>query len=194
VKRELEAAKRQLRDEFAGALIPRASDARAAGAALAAHWLEDVQLSASPRVALYAAQLHELPTRLLFDALRERGRILLFPRCDDSGLLFAEVEAWEELEPGRYGIPAPPAHAPVVRLGPRDAVLVPGLAFDAAGHRLGRGAGWYDRSLPAGSDAPWLVGATYASRLLQSVPHGSRDRDMDAIVTERGLQWVQGEA
>lgn len=194
MKRELEAAKRRLRDQLASGPIATASDARVAGAALAVHWLEDVRLSTYPRVALYAGQPHELPTRPLFDALRERGRSLLFPRCDASGLLFAGVEAWEELEPGRYGIPAPPAHSPVVRLGPGDAVLVPGLAFDAAGHRLGRGAGWYDQSLPAGDDAPCLVGATYAHRLLGSVPHGSRDRDMDAIVTERGLQWVQGEA
>ena len=194
MKRELEAAKRRIRDELAGAPITGASEARAAGAALVVHWLGDAHLSACPRVALYAAQSHELPTRPLFDALRERGRTLLFPRCDDSGLLFAGVDAWEELEPGRYGIPAPPAHSPIARLGPRDGVLVPGLAFDAAGHRLGRGAGWYDRSFPAGSDAPCLVGASYASRLRDSVPHGSRDRDMDAIVTERGLQWVRGEA
>ncbi|MGE4650420.1 MAG: 5-formyltetrahydrofolate cyclo-ligase [Myxococcota bacterium] len=194
MKLELEAAKGRLRDQLVSVPIATASDARVAGAALAVHWLEDVRLSKCPRVALYAAQSHEMPTRPLFDALRERGRILLFPRCDARGLFFAGVEAWEELEPGRYGIPAPPAHAPVTRLGPRDAVLVPGLAFDAAGHRLGRGAGWYDQGLPAGDAAPCLVGATYASRLLASVPHGSRDRDMDAIVTERGLQWVQGEA
>ena len=146
------------------------------------------------RVALYAARDDEVPTRALFDVLRARGCTLLFPRCGDRALSFAHIDTWEQLEVGRYGISEPPASSADVHLVSGDAVLVPGLAFDNAGHRLGRGAGWYDRSFPVGRPGPFLVGSSFESRVLCSVPHGSHDRDMDAIVTETGLRWVQGEA
>jgi 5-formyltetrahydrofolate cyclo-ligase len=64
-------------------------------------------------------------------------------------------------------------------------VIVPGLAFDAAGRRLGRGAGHYDRAFPAGRQgAPLLVGVGYAFQLVDEVPAGPHDRRMDVVVTE----------
>lgn len=192
--RELEAAKRRLRAEFTASPAAEAGVVRAAGVSLAGFWSAEPRLSACERVALYAAQEAEMPTRPLFEALRARGCAPLFPRCGDGVLNFARIEVWEELQAGRYGIPEPPPRRAGESLGPGDAVLVPGLAFDAAGHRLGRGAGWYDRSFPVGSPGPYLVGATFECRLLPAVPHGSRDRDMDAIVTETGFRWVRGEA
>ena len=57
------------------------------------------------------------------------------------------------------------------------------------GHRLGRGGGHYDRAL-AGSSA-LLVGAAFALQLVERVPHDSRDRSVDAIVTEHGVHWVR---
>ena len=95
---------------------------------------------------------------------------------------------------GRYGILAPAETLIGEVLGPQDAVLVPGVAFDLEGHRLGRGEGWYDRSFPVGQGGACLVGATFESRLMRTLPYGSRDRDMDAIVTEAGLHWIQGGA
>jgi len=144
-------------------------------------------------VALYAARDDEIPTRPLFDALCARGCRLLFPRCGERDLVFAHIDTWKQLEVGRYEIPAPPAARMGETLGVGDAVLVPGLAFDEEGHRLGRGGGWYDRSFPVGRPGPLLVGASFGDRLLPSVPHDSRDRGMDAIVTETGLRWVQGD-
>ena len=67
--------------------------------------------------------------------------------------------------------------------------LLPGLAFDCRGGRLGRGGGYFDRAFPPGTDAPRLIGVGYAFQVIQRVPSHSRDRYVDAIVTEQGLRW-----
>ena len=74
-----------------------------------------------------------------------------------------------------------------------DAVVVPGLAFDATGSRLGRGRGYYDRRFPVGSQgAPCLVGFGYDFQVVERVPVDESDRRLDAIVTELGILWVRG--
>jgi 5-formyltetrahydrofolate cyclo-ligase len=82
----------------------------------------------------------------------------------------------------------PPLQAEAVALAEGDLVLVPGVAFDRAGHRLGRGGGFYDRAFPAGAPrAPFLMGVAYEIQLVDVVPHGEGDRCMQAVVTERAL-------
>ena len=78
--------------------------------------------------------------------------------------------AWRELAPGVRGIPEPPAEAPEVRPREGDVLLVPGVAFDRAGVRLGRGGGFYDRAFPSGgSDAPLLLGVAFRFQIVESV-------------------------
>ena len=69
--------------------------------------------------------------------------------------------------------------------------ILPGVAFDAAGHRLGRGGGHYDRTFPPGApDPPLLIGVGYEFQVLASVPHGPQDRRLDGIITERAVRWA----
>jgi 5-formyltetrahydrofolate cyclo-ligase len=168
-------------------------------------------------VALYAALPDEFPTRPCFELLRKRGVETCFPRTLAEGLRFGCVSLWEDLEAGRYGVLEPPEGAVLRPLEEVDLVLVPGLAFDTRGNRLGRGGGHYDAALPAGDEGaafshpgtprnspgtlrvdrgtpssgrgPQRIGLAYAFQVLPEVPHGSRDRRVDAIVTESGLQW-----
>lgn len=161
--------------------------ARAVAAALAA----EARVRSAPRVGLYAAVHGEVPSRPLFDGLA--GAVRLLPRVRGRRLEWARVDEWDALAPGPFGIPAPPPEAPAAILEPGDVVLVPGLAFDAAGWRLGRGGGFYDRAFPPGVPGPLLVGVAYAFQLVDLVPHDSRDRRVDAIVTERGLVWVEAQ-
>ena len=72
-----------------------------------------------------------------------------------------------------------------------DLVLVPLLAFDRAGHRLGRGAGYYDRTL-AGLSGCRAVGVAWACREVETVPVGPFDVTLDAIATEHGVITVTG--
>jgi 5-formyltetrahydrofolate cyclo-ligase len=148
----------------------------------------------APAVALYAARADELPSRSLFEAVRAAGKEALFPRTEGDSLAFYVVRAWEELVPGRYGVAEPPSRAtPVI---PSGLVIVPGVAFDRAGHRLGRGGGYYDRAFVVGKTAGRLVGVGYAFQVVDEVPHGPHDRRMDAVVTDTG-HWPapeEGEA
>ena len=78
---------------------------------------------------------------------------------------------------------------------PQMMVLVPGLAFDDGGGRLGRGMGYYDRSFEGCvRGAPWLLGFAFAFQIVERVPMESLDRRVDGVVTEVGLSWRPEEA
>lgn len=185
---EADAGKRALRREMARRRreVPP-EHARDAAYAVAIAAAAEPNLPRVGRVALYAAWDGELPSAPLFEAFHERRPLL--PRVRDDGALeWAELERWEDLAPGRYGIPEPPGAArPAPVAG--DVVFAPSLAFDERGWRLGRGGGYYDRAFPEGEEAPTLVAVGYAFQVVEAVPHDSRDRRVDAIVTERGFSW-----
>lgn len=162
-----------------------------AGRDVARHVLAEARLQRVVRVALYAALPDELPTRALFEALRDAGRRCLLPRIRERALEFVPVVDWDELVPAQLGILTPPPERPAERLRPEDAALVPGLAFDRSGRRLGQGGGFYDRAFAERGSSPLLVGVAFAVQLVDEVPADSRDRPVDAIVTERGLRWCE---
>lgn len=166
---------------------------REAAARVASAFTADRRVREARRVGIYAATVYELPTRPTFDRLREQRAEVLLPRLAGAGLEFAPIAQWTELEPGPFRVLAPPPERTAVALGPEDVVLVPGVAFDEQGGRLGRGGGHYDRSFPLDA-GPWLVGAAFECQLVAWVPRHSRDRSMDAIVTERGLRRVSSSA
>jgi 5-formyltetrahydrofolate cyclo-ligase len=192
---DLQVAKQSLRDRMRATRPELAPAAReAVGQALAAALLAEPAVVQATQVALFAADATEPPTRAVFEVLGERGVTRLLPRVEGRVLVFARVEAWGSLAPGPFGILAPDPSLPPASLGPDDAVLVPGVAFDPQGRRLGRGGGFYDRAFPAERPGPLLIGVAFARQVVEFVPHDSRDRVMDAIVTEDGLRWMAGEA
>ncbi len=162
---------------------------------LAARALIDLDLAKrAGRIALYAALPYELPTRILFDAVIAKTGAALLPRTTDPiGLEFFAVERWEELRPGGFGVLEPRADGTKVRLRPDDLVVVPGVAFDEAGYRLGHGKGYYDRAFAVElGDSPTLVGFGYEFQIVGAVPHDQRDRQMDAIVTDQRVRDCSG--
>jgi len=191
----LEAAKRELRRRARDQRKEFAAAATLAAERICEHLFAEPAFRRAGQVAIYAALPDEVPTRPLFDALTSAGTVCLLPRVVPAGpLVFARVEHWDELRPGRLGILEPVASAPTVAPGAGDVAIVPGVAFDLAGWRLGRGGGYYDRTFPAGAGPqPLLFGVACEARIAESVPHGSHDRAMDAIVTERAFQWARGD-
>jgi 5-formyltetrahydrofolate cyclo-ligase len=159
---------------------------------IAERLLAEPAVQRARRIALYAALPDEVPSRPLFDALRGLRESLLFPRVQDArALVFASVSDWSALRPGRYGVLEPPDSAAAIEPGEGDLVLVPGVAFDRAGNRLGRGQGYYDRAFPrTAARPPLLMGVAYAIQLLDAVPHAAADRRMDAVLTEHALLWT----
>jgi 5-formyltetrahydrofolate cyclo-ligase len=190
---ELAAEKRRVRrslSQLRRGVAPEAA-ARAAER-IASRLLGEPAVRRARRIALYAALPDEVPSRPLFVALRSLAASLWFPRVQaERELVFARVSDWSELRPGRYGVLEPSASAATIEPEEGDLVLVPGVAFDRAGNRLGRGKGFYDRAFPCGAPGPpLLMGVAYAIQLLDAVPHSREDRRMDAVVTESGLHWV----
>ncbi|OYD80135.1 5-formyltetrahydrofolate cyclo-ligase [Azospirillum brasilense] len=133
----------------------------------------------------------ELDVRPLLLHLRTGGRSIALPVSGPRGqaLTFRDWDPAQPLAAGRYGIQEPDANRPEVVPA---VLLVPMLAFDRSGHRLGYGAGYYDRTLDAlraarlPSDGPVLaVGMAFAAQEMSAVPCGAHDERLDWILTER---------
>lgn len=111
-------------------------------------------------------------------------------------LCFAPWRPGQPLVTNRYGIPEPDVD-PSALLGPEALALVvlPLVGFDAAGNRLGMGAGWYDRSFAfrRGRPAPpWLVGAAFSTQRVEAIDRQDWDVPLDAVCTEHNTHVVTG--
>lgn len=135
----------------------------------------------------YLAIGNEVQTAALIISALYAGKIVALPRTIPASRALAlhAISSLDGLAPGPYGILEPPADAPRIDPAEVDLFLVPGAVFDAAGHRIGYGAGYYDTML-AGSDG-WRVALAYALQLAPVVPSDAHDVPMDLIVTEAGV-------
>ncbi|MFJ9108812.1 5-formyltetrahydrofolate cyclo-ligase [Streptomyces sp. NPDC102283] len=187
-------AKSSLRRELlaARALLTKEDAARSA-AVLAGAALRLPELADARTVAAYVSVGREPGTRALLEALRGRGvRVLLPVLLADNDLDWAAYEGPEHLLPAGRGLLEPKG----ARLGPAavleaDAVLLPGLAVDGAGMRLGRGGGSYDRvlaRLTAAGARPSLVVLLYDDEVVARVPSEPHDHPVDAVVTPAGAR------
>jgi len=148
------------------------------------------------RIALYAAVRGEVGTDRIRSRCLAGGVHLFYPRVMEDGELsffrHREADGWV---PGRFGIREPKA-APGdegVR-GGFDLVVVPGLAFDPRGRRLGQGYGYYDRFLAALGGTALTVGLAFSWQLVPEVPVDTWDVPVDAVVTEDGIIRPSGAA
>lgn len=167
-----------------------------AGEAAARHLGRSAELADCRGVVLYASLPDELPSAPLFELARSRAKPVRFPRTTAQGALTMVLcQQWEDLSPGRYGVLEPPSGWPGRPLEAGDLVLVPGVAFDGSGHRLGRGGGYWDRTIPAAPpEGLVVIGVSLACQQLERVPHGPDDRRVDALLSEAGLVGVEGAA
>ncbi len=132
-------------------------------------------------IAVYSALPGEVSVCAAVDAWLAAGKTVLYPRVVGPGkMVLIEVKSRAELSEGKFGIMEPdgPPYS-----GQVDVVLVPGLAFDLAGHRLGFGAGFYDRFVEANPTRTLGIAFDWQmTRVLPSEPH---DQPMDAVLTDR---------
>jgi 5-formyltetrahydrofolate cyclo-ligase len=127
----------------------------------------------------------EVDTRPILEELWAREVRTVLPRVASNRQLdHLAVTDWNELEPGAYSIPEPMAHCPTVSPKEVELVLVPGVAFDRTGGRLGYGGGYYDRFLDA-CPAP-RVALAFALQIVPEVPRESHDLLVDDIITDQG--------
>jgi 5-formyltetrahydrofolate cyclo-ligase len=151
---------------------------------LARHVAGLPEIARADAVLTYAAAKGEADPNDFVQFLQSGAPILVFPRVAKNYSLTLHACSAAELQPGAFGIPEPTEHHPPRELTQVQVVLLPGVAFDQRGGRIGYGKGYYDRLL-AQRDAtrPFLIGITFDETLYDELPTTSHDQRVDLIVT-----------
>lgn len=164
-----------------------APDVRATASADAiARLLALPEITEAATIALYAATPDELDVTVAGMRLRERDAAILLPRVHGDRLVLVPVTGTTELRAGYRSILEP--GGPADGTSSLDAIVVPGVAFDAAGRRLGRGGGHYDRLLAELPPTTHRIGACFEAQIVPEVPTGRDDQAVDVVVTERAVR------
>lgn len=147
----------------------------------------DALLAALPAgsiVGLYAPKGSEVATDRIDTQLRTRGMRVAYPRIIDGvrRLAFHEA-AIDQLGVGPFGLRQPPTEAPELDLTTIAAFVIPGVAFDREGGRVGWGRGYYDATLAA-APSSLRIGVAFECQLLDQVPRDPHDALLHHIVTE----------
>ena len=118
---------------------------------------------------------------------------IIVPFCEDGEIVPFRLWSLDDLEPGYKGIPEP--KAALRRESDRtvapesvETAIVPGLAFDTNGNRLGRGAGFYDRFLPTLPPTATIIGLALECQVFESIPVEPHDKRINILVTETGVR------
>ena len=156
---------------------------------LARNFLAGIPMPQKAVVSAFFAIGEETDPAPLIDLLRRKGHPVVLPRVVKKGepLAFHRYEPGAVLVPGVFGLSQPAKDWPEAE---PDVLVVPLLAFDARGHRLGYGGGFYDRTL-AGLRASrniLAVGYAFAGQEVEDVPHRDSDEPLDWVVTELGAR------
>jgi 5-formyltetrahydrofolate cyclo-ligase len=156
---------------------------------LAQTFIASIPLRSGAVVSAYFAIGDEADPAPLLKLLRDEGHPIVLPRVTGRGkpLDFHLYDKGAKLVPGGFGLSEPSAEWPKVD---PDVLAVPLLAFDAAGYRIGYGAGFYDRTLAklrASRDVT-AVGFAFAEQEFGPLPHDDNDERLDWIVTQHGAR------
>jgi 5-formyltetrahydrofolate cyclo-ligase len=135
-------------------------------------------------VGAYSAFGSEVKTELIIEQARALGKKVALPSVEGESLAFYELSSSRYLVKGRFGIMEPLPYGPVDKV---DLLVIPGIAFDRKGYRLGYGKGYYDKFLSR--KKVFSIGLAYFFQLLDSLPPGRHDKKLDAIATDAGINY-----
>ena len=184
----LREAKRRLRESINAARDAIAPEQRAAASRAIAAGLTALPSFGLARTVLVTMPFRsEWDSRLLASAALAAGKAVVSPRVDTATRMLAlhriaDLEV--DVASGYRAIPEPLPLCPEVAAAAIDWVLVPGVAFDEAGRRLGYGGGYYDRLLPLLPRSASRVAGAFEAQMVARVPTGPHDLAVDCIVTE----------
>jgi 5-formyltetrahydrofolate cyclo-ligase len=154
-----------------------------------AHFIDATRIPPKSIVGAYVALANEADPRLLVETLAARGCEIAYPRVHMKGqpLAFHTVVPGEHMRAGAFRVPEPRPDWPLAR---PTTLLVPLLAFDSEGYRLGYGGGYYDRTLAELREAAQVtaVGIAFAGQEMSSLPREPNDQRLDMVVTELGVR------
>jgi 5-formyltetrahydrofolate cyclo-ligase len=187
-KQELRMAMMRIRASLNPAEVARAS------AAVTRKVLALPAFREAGTVLAYMDVRNEIQTGALIRATFDAGRRVAVPVTDRERrrLIAARITGYPiDLESGPYGIPQPRRYEEIPP-GELDCILVPGLAFDYRGYRLGFGGGYYDRFLPRVRDDAVLIGLAYDFQICPTVYPEAHDRAVHVVITETRILDIRG--
>ncbi len=145
------------------------------------------------RIASYVAREDEVQTVPIIEQALSENKSVVVPKVDTAtgGLLFFEISGVNELSRGHFGILEPRGVGKPVPLSETGVVLVPVVAWDERGHRIGHGRGYFDRALGERGDSV-AVGLAFESQGVARIPETASDVKLDMLVTERRVLRFDG--
>ncbi|UWG98254.1 5-formyltetrahydrofolate cyclo-ligase [Dehalobacter sp. DCM] len=143
----------------------------------------------SGTIMMYLNYWDEVDTGGIAEDTLQAGKRLVIPLCKGEIIIPYEIKRLEEdVQIGMFGIREPrPGNSRVVVPSDIDIVLVPGVAFDGRGNRIGFGKGFYDRFLPQLRDNVTIVGLAYSCQIVDKIDAEAHDFTMSLLVTENGV-------
>jgi len=157
--------------------------------AICRHLLALDEYKSAKIVFAFAGTEKEIDTSLFMNETIAAGKTLILPRCAaEHAIDLCVVRSMDDLEAGAYGILEPKT----VRKADEnniDVILVPGLAFDRNGGRMGFGKGYYDRLLE--SSKAVKIGLCYDFQILEKIPTESHDVPMNFVITEKEILEIR---
>lgn len=133
-------------------------------------------------ILLYCALPDEVQTESLMNELAAQGKTVLLPKViDDSTMELRRYTGKKDLSPGAFSIMEPSGER-FTDYAAIDIAIIPGMAFDSRGHRLGRGKGYYDRFLSLLTSKTIKIGLCFPWQLVDDVPTDKNDISMDCVI------------
>lgn len=180
IKNELRAQYRKKRQEMS-AEIKNALDTK-----ITERFLTSMSYKYASQILLYASTDEEISTDLIFREAVKDGKKCFFPKCfEHSKMEYYRAESEDELVEDKFNIKAPIDTAEIYTPQPSDICIVPAMAYDKKGFRLGYGKGFYDRFLPNFMGVK--IGFCYSNFISNQLPRGRYDISVDSIITEKGV-------
>lgn len=139
-------------------------------------------------IILYSSTDKEVNTEAIWHEARRQDKRVYYPclTSDRGEIEFVLRDDRQPLVPGVFGILVPPGNEILQWVAATDVVLSPGVGFDPAGHRLGRGRGYYDRAFRGVLSEAIRVGLAYDFQVVSDIPADDGDETVDYLVTETG--------
>ena len=148
--------------------------------------LERVQSART--LCLYHSLSEEVSTSIILSECLNRGQQVIFPCQEDPPRLRIINDLTRDLIPGRHGIQEPGKHCLIIEPQDIDCFLLPGVAFDIRGNRIGFGSGYFDRALATRSSHSYTLGLAYDCQMFRQIPFDpSWDQCIDSVATENHL-------
>ncbi|HEY4716966.1 MAG TPA: 5-formyltetrahydrofolate cyclo-ligase [bacterium] len=136
-------------------------------------------------IAFYTSVKNEVDTSAIFKYAKALDKEIAFPKVHGEGIKFHIIKDLSELDKGRFGIPEPDSVNAEIRVKDVNLFLIPGVAFDKSGFRLGYGKGYYDRIV---CDVKgFMLGLAFDFQIVETIHPSENDIKVDKIVTEKRI-------